>query len=102
MTLSRHEAQPETQVPEAVTGTLEELEEERASLRQQRSHLSDQRILLDLEWEELEQQMQALQLQYALLDQYSVRLDQQEAMLASEADLIRLTGMRSPTRLSTR
>ena len=51
------------------TGTIfQELEEEAASLEQQRRQLNDQRALLDLERTELEQQLSALQLQYALLD----------------------------------
>jgi hypothetical protein len=102
MSLSRHEAQPAIQVSDAVAVALEELEEERTALEQQRSHLSDQRMLLDLERKELELQMHALQLHYALLDQLSARLVQQEAMLASEADQIRLTGKRSSPRRSTR
>ena len=100
MSLSRHEAQPAIQVSDAVAVALEELEEERTALEQQRSLLSDQRVLLDLERKELEQQMQTLEFQYTLLDQLSTKLDQQEAMLASEVDQIRLTGMRSFPRRS--
>ena len=59
-------------------------------------------MLLDLERKELEQQMQALKLHYALLDQLSAQLDQEEAMLASEAEGMRLTGKRSSLRRSNR
>ncbi len=69
------------------------LEEERASLEQQRRYLNDQRAVLDLERAELEQQMVALQLQYAFLDALSQQVDQQEAMLASEDEHIRMTGI---------
>ena len=57
-------------------------------------------MLLDLERAELEQQMAALQLHYALLDQLATRLDQQEAMLASDVEVIRMTGKRLYPRLS--
>jgi peptidoglycan hydrolase CwlO-like protein len=102
MSLPRDEARSEIQVSDAVTGALEEFEEERALLEQQRASLRDQRMLLDLERKELEQQMQTLQLQDALLDQLSARLDQQEAQLASEAEGMRLTGKRSSPRQSNR
>jgi peptidoglycan hydrolase CwlO-like protein len=102
MSFSRHEERSEIQLSDAVTGAFEELEEERASLEQQRASLRDQRILLDLERKELEQQMQALECQDLLLDQRSSRLDQQEALLASAAEGIRLTGKRSSPGRSTR
>ena len=102
MSLSRHEERSEIQVSDPVTGALEEFEEEQAALEQHRSHLRDQRALLDLERKELEQQVQALKFQNALLDQLSTRLDQQEAMLASEAEEIRLTGRRSSPRRAKR
>lgn len=100
MNLSRNEEQSEIQIPDAAIVALEELEEEKALLEQQHSHLRDQRVLLDLERKELEQQTDALELQSALLDQLLAQLDQQEAMLASEAEGIRLTGKRSSPRRS--
>jgi hypothetical protein len=45
---------------------------------------------------------QALEFQDALLDHLSSQLDQQEALLVSEAEGIRLTGKRSSPRRSTR
>jgi hypothetical protein len=51
---------------------------------------------------ELEQQIAALKLQSAVLDAFATRLDQQEAMLLSEAEIIRMTGKRLPPRLLKR
>lgn len=81
---------------------FQELKEEATSLEQQRKHLNDQRALLDLERAELEQQMAKLQLQYAFLDALSTKLDQQEAMLASDAEVIRMTGKRLSPRFLKR
>jgi hypothetical protein len=46
--------------------------------------------------------MAAFQLHYALLDALSSRLDQQEAMLVSDAEAIRMTGKRLSPRLLKR
>lgn len=93
MRVPRHEDLSEIRISDTTSIAFQALEEERASLEQQRKHLSDQRALLDLEWAELEQQMAALQLQYAFLDTLSAKGDQQEAMLVSEEEHIRMTGI---------
>lgn len=102
MSVSGYEERSEIGISDTASIAFQELEEERASLEQQRRHLDDQRVLLDLERAELEQQMAALQLQYAFLDELSARVDQQEAMLASEAEGIRMTGRRLSPRLLKR
>ncbi len=99
MSVSRYEERSEIRLSDTTSRAFQELEEERAALEQQRRHLEDQRVLLDLERAELEQQLAVLQLQYAFLDELSARLDQQEAMLASEAEGIRMTGRRLSPRL---
>lgn len=93
-----------TEVPASDTSLIafQELQEETATLEQQRKHLKDQQALLDLERAELEQQMAALQLRYDLLDALSTKLDQQEAMLASDAEGIRTNGKRQSTRFLKR
>jgi hypothetical protein len=60
------------------------------------------RKFIDLERTELEQHIAALQLHYAFLDELSTRLDQQEAMLVSDAEGIRMTGKRLSPRLLKR
>jgi hypothetical protein len=102
MSVIRYEERSEIHLPDMTNLVFQELEEERALLEQQRRHLNDQRILLDLERAELEQQMAALQLHYAFLDELATRLDQQEAMLASDAEVIRMTGKRLSFRLLKR
>ena len=102
MSVSRDEEALEIPVVDTAFTALQDLKEEVASLEQQRRHLDDQRVLLDLERAELEEQMAALQLQYALLDALSSRLDQQEALLVSDAEGIRMTGKRLSPRLLRR
>ena len=102
MSVSRYEERSEIHLSDMTSIAFQELEEERASLEQQRRHLNDQRMLLDLERAELEQQMAALQLHYAFLDELSTRLDQQEAMFASDAEGIRMTRKRLSPRLLKR
>ncbi len=102
MSVSRDEEAFEAPLIDTDLVAFQELEEEAVSLEQQRRTLNDQRILLDLERAELEQQMAALQLQYAWLDALATRLEQQEAMLVSEAEVIRMTGKRLPPRLLKR
>jgi hypothetical protein len=102
MSVSRDEETLETPVVDIAFIAFQDLKEEAASLEQQRRHLNDQRALLDFERAELEQQMAALQLHYALLDALSTRLDQQEAMLVSDAEVIRMTGKRLSPRLLKR
>ena len=87
--------------PAAFTA-LQELKEEVAWLEQQRRQLNDQRALLDFERTELEQQIAAFQLQSAVLDALTKQLDQQEAMLVSEAEVIRMTGKRVSPRFLKR
>ncbi len=102
MGISRCEDLAEIRVSDTTSIAFQELEEEGALLEQQRRHLNDQRRLLDLERAELEQQMATLQLHYDFLDELSTRLDQQEAMLASDAEGIRMTGKRLSPRLLKR
>ena len=102
MSVSRHEERAELPQSDMTSSAFQELAEEGASFEQQRRHLDDQRLILDLERAELEQQLVTLQLQYAFLEELSARLDQQEAMLASEAEVIRMTGKRLSPRLLKR
>lgn len=102
MSVSRYEDTLEAPISDTPFIAFHELKEEAASLEQQRRHLNDQRALLDLERAELEQQMAALQLQYAFLDALSTGLDQQESMLVSDAEVIRMTGKRLSPRLLKR
>jgi len=98
----RGEGALESPLVDTASIAFQELKEEAASIEQQRRHINDQRALLDLERAELEQQMAVLQLHYALLDALSTRLDQQEAMLVSESEVIRMTGKRLLPRLLKR
>lgn len=93
MSVPRHEDLSEIRISDTTSIAFQALEEERASLKQRRRYLNDQRAVLDLERAELEQQMAALQLQYAFLDALSQQVDQQEVMLASEDEYIRMTGL---------
>jgi len=73
MSVSWDEEKSEIHVSNTTSIAFQELEEEGASLEQQRRHLNDQRVLLDLERAELQQQMAAIQLQYAFLEELSAR-----------------------------
>src|SRR4051794_13527186 len=102
MHATEHEEAIEVPAYDSTAAIFEELEEEVASLEQRRRQLNDQRALLDLERAELEQQLSALQLQYALLDALWTQCDQREALLASEYEVVHMTGKRLSPRLSRR
>ena len=98
-----HEPEEEMEVliPHERTA-FQELEEESLTLEYQRKHLDEQRVLLDLERAELEQRLAELKLQYAFLDALSTHLDQREAALASDYEVVRMTGNRLSPRLARR
>ena len=81
---------------------FQEVAQEALWLEQQRKHVQDQRALLDLQRAELEQHLTELQLQYAFLDALSTQLDLREALLASDYEVVRMTGTRQSPRLARR
>ena len=81
---------------------FQEVAQEALWLEQQRKYVQDQRALLDLQRAELEQHLTELQLQDAFLDALSRQLDLREALLASDYEVVRMTGNRQSPRLPRR